>query len=39
MHEETPLLAVFADQWDGKQDPRAAFAALQNRLSGGAWRN
>lgn len=39
MHEETSLLAVFADQWDGKQDPRAAFAALQQRLSVGAQRN
>lgn len=39
MHEETSLLASSADLWDGKQDPRAAFAALQKRLSGGAQQN
>lgn len=32
MHEETSLLASYADRWDGQQDPRAAFAALQGRL-------
>jgi tetratricopeptide (TPR) repeat protein len=36
MHEETSLLMPYADLWDGKQDPRTAFAALENRLSGGA---
>jgi len=35
MHEDTSLLAPYADRWDGKQDPQPAFAALQNRLSGG----
>jgi len=35
MHEDTSLLAPLAETWDGKQDPRTAFAALDRRLSRG----
>ncbi len=35
MHEESSLLAYYADLWDGKQDARPAFAALTARLQSG----